>query len=258
MNKSMFQKFKIEPMSRSDIKDHPYNPRKIDSKNRNRLKNNLKKKGLLMPPIFNKTTGKLISGHQRLSILDTLEKNQNYIVDVAVVELSEKEEREQMMFFNNQNAMGEWDTDILKDLFKDIDVKIDIEDTGFTLNDLNVIGLDLAEEKNELFSGDLLPEEEEAKKLSEQISGMRSEENNVGKIMKSTEQPPQKTYEEKKKELQDIKKEYRQSTSDQTDDRYLIITFNRNDEKRDFCKKIDLDADSRYILFDVFKNFLKG
>ena len=72
---SRFQKFESQDIGREQIQNAPYNPRYIDTAARNKLKEKIKKVGLVETLVWNKQTGNLVSGHQRLSILDELEKN---------------------------------------------------------------------------------------------------------------------------------------------------------------------------------------
>jgi hypothetical protein len=142
------QKFKAERISRKQIKNAPYNPRQIDDHARKKLAENIKKKGLLDTLVWNKRTGNLVSGHQRLGILDmrAAEKGlKDYLLDVAVVDLSEKEEKEQNVFFNNPSAQGTYDVDGLGKLvtedgidykkagFDDMDLQLIFEDTDYAV-----------------------------------------------------------------------------------------------------------------------------
>lgn len=129
MTLTKHQKFTMVRMNRADIKEAPYNPRRIDKYSRQKLERGLKRNGLVQPIIVNKTTGLLVGGHQRLSILDTLEKSADYELDVAVVEMTDKQAKELVVLLNNQNAMGQWDLDKLSDLMDDIGA--DFEETGF-------------------------------------------------------------------------------------------------------------------------------
>lgn len=142
------QKFTVERISRKQIKNAPYNPRQIDDHARKKLFENIKKKGLLDTLVWNKRTGNLLSGHQRLSILDqrAAEKGlKNYLLDVSVVDLGEKEEKEQNVFFNNTSAQGTYDVDGLGKLiqedgfdykragFDDMDLQLIFEDTEYAV-----------------------------------------------------------------------------------------------------------------------------
>jgi hypothetical protein len=131
------QRFVVERIHRRQIKNAPYNPRQIDDHARKKLKENLKAVGLLDPLVWNKSTSNLVSGHQRLSIIDALEGTDDYTMDVAVVELTGKVEKEQNVFFNNPSAQGTYDVDGLgKMLTED---KVDYKKAGFDDMDLQLI-----------------------------------------------------------------------------------------------------------------------
>jgi len=100
---------------------------------RRALKKNLSKIGLLAPIVWNRRTGNIVSGHQRIRQLDALEKTSDYTLRVAVVDLDEKQEKEQNIFMNNNQVMGDFDLPALETLMKD--QSLDVESMGFDLSD---------------------------------------------------------------------------------------------------------------------------
>jgi ParB-like chromosome segregation protein Spo0J len=136
---SKHQKFEVKTIHRSAIKNAPYNPRTINDYQRKGLKRNLKKVGFLQPIVWNEATGNIVSGHQRISILDELEKSEDYELSVSAVNLSDKEEMEQNVFLNATTFTGEFDLGALKTL---IDGGLDYEAAGLDLYDLNIIGVE--------------------------------------------------------------------------------------------------------------------
>lgn len=116
------------------MKGAPYNPRVMSEDARARLRDNIKRVGIIEPPIWNERTGNVVGGHQRLSVLDALEKTGDYMLSVAVVNLNPNEEKEQNVFLNNPSAQGEWDWGKLRDLFETPTFKI--ESSGFELTDV--------------------------------------------------------------------------------------------------------------------------
>ena len=110
---SRFQKFDTETIHRGLLKGAPYNPRKIGNAARQKLTASLKDHGLIAPLVWNKRTGHLVSGHQRLSILDALEGADDYELTVAVIDVDEREEKVLNVQVNNESMMGEWDLDLL-------------------------------------------------------------------------------------------------------------------------------------------------
>lgn len=129
------EKIKIWPteiINRTRIKDAPYNPRFITDKNRKKLRANLVKSGLMGGIIWNKRTGNLVSGHQRLSIVDSAYKTQDYELPVTVVDIDLEEEKKQNIALNNKEMQGDFDLEKLRELMTGMD---GIEDTGFTETD---------------------------------------------------------------------------------------------------------------------------
>jgi len=138
---SKHQKFVMERWDRSAIKPHPKNPRIISEGARKKLKNKMAEVGLLQPLIINRTTGYLLGGHQRLASMDALERykpgKNDYSIDVAVVELDEKEELGMLAFLNNVSAQGQWDLEMLASMAADDGV--DFEGMGFDKVDIEMM-----------------------------------------------------------------------------------------------------------------------
>lgn len=129
-----FEKFTIVTVWRSEIRVAEYNPRVITPEALKLIRENIKKVGLLDAIIWNKTTGNLVSGHQRLQCLDALNgRKEDYQLTVAQVELDEKTEKEQNVFLNNPFAQGSFDQIKLPELLKEID----IDKTGFSAADVH-------------------------------------------------------------------------------------------------------------------------
>jgi hypothetical protein len=119
-------------ISREKLKNAPYNPRKITGAARKKLKKNIKEVGLIGScVVWNKKTGNIVSGHQRIDALDMCEGRSDYDVKVTVVDMDEKQEKEQNVFMNNTEAQGDFDLEILEDIFSDVD----IENMGFAEED---------------------------------------------------------------------------------------------------------------------------
>lgn len=137
MANSKYQKFKVETINRSDIQNAKYNPRIMDKGAKKRLKEGLEKHGLVSAITWNKRTGNLVGGHQRLEQLDSLEKNKNYSLDVCVVDVDEREEALLNIQLNNPSMQGDWDIDKLGDIVQDFDINFD--DMGFTQLDVDLM-----------------------------------------------------------------------------------------------------------------------
>ena len=126
-----FERYEYVEIHRGLIKAAPYNPRVMVDKARQHLKTIIKGKGLVEPLVWNKRSSNLVGGHQRLSILDALEGNQNYLLHVSQVDLDDKEEKELNVALNNPQAQGDWDMSKLEIMIKED--KIGIAESGFDM-----------------------------------------------------------------------------------------------------------------------------
>jgi len=129
----------IEKIHRSEIRPAAYNPRKISIEAKRKLALSLNEFDLVEPLVWNRQTGNLVGGHQRLYILD--EKNgTDYEVEVSIVDLPPAKEKALNVALNNQLMAGEWDFPKLNDLIVEIDTgEFDIEITGFNYGELEKI-----------------------------------------------------------------------------------------------------------------------
>jgi hypothetical protein len=110
-------RFTYAEVPREQIKNAVYNPRFMDAYAKKRLRTHLESVGLVEPLIWNKRTGNLVGGHQRLSQLDAIEESVAYRVPVAVVDLDPKAERELNVWLNNPSVQGQYDMARLELLF---------------------------------------------------------------------------------------------------------------------------------------------
>lgn len=126
---SRFEAWTPVEVERSHLKGADYNPRQISDEAKGKLRNALSNMGLVQPIVWNKRTGNIVGGHQRLSQLDALEGSPNYRLTVAQVDVDEKTEKELNVLLNNPEVSGDWDLEKLKDLLTD--ETLDIANTGF-------------------------------------------------------------------------------------------------------------------------------
>lgn len=169
IERTKFQKGEERWIQRTQINPAPYNPRVIGEGAEKRLKAKMKTMGLLGTLIWNERTGNLVSGHQRLKQLDSLEgypaKCADYEVRVTVLDLDEKTEIEANVFLNNPSTQGEWDIEALGALNQDFGVSFDA--MGFTTTDVDLL-FDGDSRFSELFS-----DAEEVKATKEKIQEVR-------------------------------------------------------------------------------------
>jgi hypothetical protein len=126
------ESYSIEEVHREALVNAPYNPRVLSSAEKRKLKNGIKKLGLLSPPVWNKRTGNIVGGHQRIGIMDDMYGTKDYMITVAAVDLDETKEKEANILLNNAMAQGSWDIGKLGDLIKT--PGLDLEATGFGID----------------------------------------------------------------------------------------------------------------------------
>lgn len=130
-------------VKRSEIQFASYNPRVISDDARKKLKKNMQTIGLLGGVVWNMRTGNLVSGHQKVSIMDSVNRynpetgDNDYEFRVEVVDFDEKTEKEQNLFMNNKAVQGTYDDDMLRSLLSEIDYV----NAGFEDMDLQLLGL---------------------------------------------------------------------------------------------------------------------
>jgi hypothetical protein len=162
---SKYQKFDAEVIHRSQIKNAEYNPRIMDKNAKARLRKSIREHGLVSAITWNKRTGNIVGGHQRLEQLDTLEKSQDYELTVCVVDIDEREEAILNAQLNNESLMGDWDLEKLAQM---------TEDFGFTLQEAGFTDYDV----DFMFDGDdrfsQLGNVEEAEKVKGKLEDIKS------------------------------------------------------------------------------------
>ena len=136
MAKSKYQSYETQVISRDQIKNADYNPRIMDESAKKRLRANLAKHGLVSALTWNKRTGNLVGGHQRLEQLDALEKSKDYELTVCVVDVDPREEAALNVQLNNPSMQGEWDLDKLANMAEEFDLDLST-DMGFTESDID-------------------------------------------------------------------------------------------------------------------------
>ena len=126
----------IEKKKVTELLPAEYNPRK-DLKpgdpEYEKLKRSLEQFGYVEPVIWNKTTGRVVGGHQRLKVLQDLGETE---IECVIVELSEEKEKALNIALNK--ISGEWDTEKLGLLIADLQgADFDVSLTGFDQNEID-------------------------------------------------------------------------------------------------------------------------
>lgn len=238
MELSKYIKSESVELNRSAIHFAGYNPRKLSEEARKTLKRGIKKFGLVGGIVVNKRTGfTVVSGHQRLSVMDELQKfpDNDYRIRVDVIDVDEKQEKELNILMNNPNAQGSWDYDALARLVPDIDYK----DAGLTDADLNMIGCDFllqTEEENSL-----------AGALEEMMQPV-TEQKEAEKAARQLERA------EKVAHMKDVKQQVKEQAQETAAnmDAYLMLSFDTWEAKAAFCERFGYDPYQKFIKGEQF------
>ena len=125
------QKIEIERLNPAK-----YNPRKDlqpGDEEYEKLKRSIEQFGYVEPVIWNKTTGNVVGGHQRLKVLADMGEKE---VECVVVELDAAREKALNVALNK--ISGEWDKDKLALVIADLQVAdFDVSLTGFDADELD-------------------------------------------------------------------------------------------------------------------------
>lgn len=128
----------IETKKTVDLLPADYNPRKDlkpGDKEYEKLKRSLEQFGYVEPVIWNKTTGCIVGGHQRLKVLMDMGIDE---VDCVVVELDLEKEKALNIALNK--ISGDWDNDKLALLITDLQgTDFDVSLTGFEPAELDAL-----------------------------------------------------------------------------------------------------------------------
>lgn len=251
MTKNKITQPESREIQRSIINFANYNPRKIAPEARKSLKANLKRIGLLGGIVWNEVTGNLVSGHQRISIIDEVNKynsdtkENDYLIRVEVVRMDEKTEKEQNIFMNNRSVQGEFDSDMLKDMLGGIDYNL----AGLNDFDLSMLGIgDLDFSINDeiwskdnilndsLYSIDEITKEGEENKRIDRSGDFYSDskENQIARH----------------NEVQKIKDRIGRQNSFEKDNgmlSYVVLSFKSSTERANFMEMFGYEFDERYI-----------
>ena len=135
----------IEIKKITDLQRAEYNPRTITVEELNGLEASFKKFGYIEPIVWNKQTGRIVGGHQRLKVL---EKQGVEEVRVVVVDLSEEDEKTCNVTLNNPHAQGSF-TPELQDLLVELRDVPEFEDLRLEDLVVEVVPPEDSEEKKE-------------------------------------------------------------------------------------------------------------
>ena len=215
-------------IKRSQINLNPLNPKRHTEEAIKLQKKNLQKIGFLGGIVWNKLSGNLIDGHRRVYAMDLLykydgRKETDYDIKVEVCELDEKTEKEQLTYMAVGNTKADYD------LIAKYASDIDIYNVGLSDSDINDIlsftDTDIDAVTDSIDDLILTPAEEE-KSIS-----------------------AEKTAEEKKKHVKDIKEQVRESAERRQADEeaYIMLSFTNAENKQAFCDLFNIDVSDKFM-----------
>jgi len=257
MPANKYEAFETAIIHRSRIATADYNPRIISEEAKKKLKRFMKSKqfGLLAPLVWNVLTGTLVSGHQRLEVLDALHGHLDYELTVAQVELSEEDEVKANVFLNNPSAQGQWDYDVLTQLADLGDFDFDFEkDFGFSSDEIELIFGPPEEELDQITADgmaqlhDMIPDKPQQVEVDETVDSSLSEEE-AEKFRQLKKEAREKA------KLDNLNGDgYRLSKADVT----VTVVFKDAETKRGFMRLISRPETERNItaehLFECIEN----
>ena len=137
----------------ADMNRAAYNPRvdlQPEDEEYQAIERSLKRHGLVQPVVWNCRTNTVVSGHQRLTVLEAQGEIE---VTVSVVDLDDIQEKELNVALNK--ITGEWDDDKLSVILNELGEEA--ADTGFKLPEIDVV----RDELKSYFDDVTAPDEEE-------------------------------------------------------------------------------------------------
>lgn len=268
---SRYQKSTKTTVHRSELTGASYNPRSIDKVAARRLRESIRCHGLVGGIVWNRRTGNLVGGHQRIAQLDDLEGGNDYLIEVDAIDVDEVHEREINIALNNLQIQGKFDHDKLAELMLDLHQKgRNVERTGYSSHDqLEMLG-------DDVLTGDFARQRDAEKPHIDKIGQVRdigsaadadyfdtdggsggeasgeSGDRDRGEHRKGADdagdefdEPEKKDYTE---ELRQRRKDYPQEIRDEEEANVMVtFTFDTNIVLTRFLRHFKLDSSKRYF-----------
>lgn len=151
----------IQKIPAARLNPAAYNPRidlKPGDKEYEKLKRSIAEFGYVEPVIWNRQTGNVVGGHQRLKVLIDLGQNE---IDCVVVDLDLPREKALNIALNK--IQGDWDETKLASLMAEFDASaFDVSMTGFDADEVDAL-------LNKFYSHDAAEDDFDARKAKKEI-----------------------------------------------------------------------------------------
>lgn len=247
MSTNKIKQSETRTILRSSFSFSDYNPRTISDDARKKLKANIKKNGIIGGLVVNEQTGNLVSGHQRISIADEVNKydpesgKNDYEIKVEIIDVDLKTEKELNIFFNSKSVMGEMDYAKLALMIPDIDIDI----AGLDDVDMSFIEMEMPEP----VEVDVPVFEPQAAKKEKSIT--QELDNSVSTPEASISEMEREELEEKSRQekidaVKKVKEQVKQGAVYEGDP-YFTISFDSYENKVFFLEQFGISADVKII-----------
>jgi ParB-like chromosome segregation protein Spo0J len=101
----------VERHKVSELNEAPYNPRRMTEAAKSGLKASIDRFGMVVPMVWNKRTGNLVGGHQRLAVLKDGGMSGDDEIEVVVVDVDDEKEKALNLALNNPGSRGKFTED---------------------------------------------------------------------------------------------------------------------------------------------------
>lgn len=232
-------------LKRSEITPSDYNPRKITDEARKQLKANIKANGIIGGMVYNAQTGNLVSGHQKLSIADEVNKfnpetlENDYDLKVEKIDVDLKKEKELNIFFNSKSVQGEMDYSKLALMIPEIDVDL----AGLDSVDMSFIEIEMPSSEDIVIPS-FEPQAE--KKIIAEKTKDEETENPHGNPENEKAESKELSDEEKKAHVKAIKEKVKDGAVYEGEP-YFTVSFDSYENKAFFLERFQIGAGTRYI-----------
>ena len=247
MSTNKIKQSETRTILRSSFSFSDYNPRTISDDARKKLKANIKKNGIIGGLVVNEQTGNLVSGHQRVSIADEVNKydpesgKNDYEIKVEIIDVDLKTEKELNIFFNSKSVQGEMDYAKLALMIPDIDIDI----AGLDDVDMSFIEMEMPEP----VEVDVPVFEPQASKKEKSITqeldnSVSTPEASISEMER--EELDEKSRQEKIDAVKKVKEQVKQGAVYEGDP-YFTISFDSYENKVFFLEQFGISADVKII-----------
>lgn len=240
-------------LKRSQICPADYNPRILSDEARKKLKANIKANGLIGGLVYNSETGNLVSGHQRLSIADEINKynpetkENDYDIKLEKISVDSKKEKELNIWFNSTAVQGQMDYKKLAQIFPDIDASL----AGLDDVDLSMIEIELPTVPDIVIES-FEPQEEKKinaeyeKSITQELSNTKHVPEASVHEMELKEVAEELTPEEKKAKIKEIKEKVKEGAR-LDGEPYFTVSFSDYDAKVMFLEFLGFNPEDKFI-----------